>query len=113
MKNLILSLLLFIAIPMATFTGCSTTSQVQTAQTILAVQTAVDNIMKSYADAVAIGSVSLEDRVKAREQYRSYEALENKVITGLAFGTDLNEVSDAELADLAFELTIFLLTLLD
>ena len=116
MKNLILSLCLFVAASVATvpvFVACSTSSQLTATQSVLAVQTAVHNTMESYRDAVTLGKVSLADRIEVRNQYRKYEVMEAQVIAGLAIGTDLDTVTDEELANLAFELTVFILTLID
>ncbi len=115
MRNLFLAFLISLTplISSVTITGCSTGSQLTAVESIYAVQVSVDELMQAYGTAVALGRVSLDNRVKVRDQYRKYESLENKLITGLAFGTDLKNVSDAELADLAFDLTIFVLTLIN
>lgn len=100
---------LLVAAPLVLPLGCSTTQEVKAAQTILAVQTSVDNAMNGFATQIGFGNVSIEDRIKVRRAYQGYKALEATAITALELGTTLDEaVAPEELADAAFELIILL-----
>lgn len=111
MRNLFFVLVTSIAL---LCNGCSTNSQLKQVETVASIQFTVDELMQAYAYEVALGNVSLEDRVKVRELYRKYEFVENNIVIALELADiDLASKTDAELADLAFELTIFLLTIVD
>ena len=74
----LLNIILFALLPMTTVTlntGCVTGQSVKVtaAQTILAVQTTVDNAMEGYATLVELGKVSLDTRVKVRDAYSDYK----------------------------------------
>ena len=99
--------------PSIVFVGCQTSSQLRAAQTILSVQSGVDNLMSNYAKAIELGSVSLEDRVKVRDIYREYEKAENAAIMGLEVSDLEFTDSPEELSQAAFDLTILILNLLD
>lgn len=116
MRNLFFAILTSIALlcgSSVTFTGCSTSSQLTSAQSILTVQTAVGNLMQSYTLAVQAGEVSLEDRIAVRKAYRKYEQVENTVISGMAFADLSLEMAPTELSESAFDLTVFILNIID
>lgn len=114
MKTAKLSIFAMTLLSLVMFSGgCSTTSQIKTAQSILSVQSGVHNLMTNYGIAVEAGAISLEDRVKVREAYRKYEAVENSVVAGLEM-SDLSIQSSPEvLSNAAFEITILILNLLN
>ena len=99
-----------LSLVLATMIGCQTDSKVTAAKTILATQMAVDNAMDGYADLVALQTVSIDDRIKVRNLYLKYEKAEETAVAGLTLGDLAETLTPEEMADLAFELTILILS---
>lgn len=94
--------------------GCSTTSEVRSAQTILAVQQTVHNAMVGYRDALQLGKVELTDRIAVRDAYRKFEEVEAAAIAALDFGQSVDDtISPEELSDAAFNLVILIGQIVD
>lgn len=75
-------------VPMACTSGCSTTVQKRSLQTITSVHVGVDHAYKAYTDAIISGTVVTNNYPFVAQKYRDFQVIYNLSLAVVQFNTN-------------------------